>query len=133
MNEGVIAPGNQLILIRCAEHHPYLRVPFIRMGYIRGASQNGTQAVPYGFAGRFYRSTAQVVFETWQAVSWDVDDIGLDGRFAPRGKAYGCSQFANWLPQDATGILHLDGFESYIRKKEHHPTGGVLFWWTHTC
>ena len=25
MNEGVIAPGNQLILIRCAEHHPYRR------------------------------------------------------------------------------------------------------------
>ena len=25
MNEGVIAPGNQLILIRCAEHHPYWR------------------------------------------------------------------------------------------------------------
>ena len=36
---------------------------------------------------------------------------GLDGRFAG-GKAYGCHQFLNWWPQDATGILHLDGFES---------------------
>ena len=25
MNEGVIAPGNHIILIRCAEHHPYRR------------------------------------------------------------------------------------------------------------
>ena len=26
-NYGVIAPGNQLILIRCAKHHPYVNVP----------------------------------------------------------------------------------------------------------
>ena len=31
------------------------------------------------------------------------------------GKNYGSHQFLNWWQQHATGMLHLDGFES------HHP------------
>ena len=60
--------------------------------------------------------------------AWGVDDIGLDGRFAG-GKSDGCSQFLNWLPQDATGILHLDGFESYIGQNKKPPSES---WW-HFC
>ena len=52
---------------------------------------------------------------------------GLDGRFAP-GKAYGCHQFLNWWPQDATGFLHLDGFESRSlhQIKKATPSGGIF-------
>ena len=52
---------------------------------------------------------------------------GLDGRFAP-GKAYGCHQFLNWWPQDATGFLHLDGFESRSlhQIKKATPSGGFF-------
>ena len=39
-------------------------VPFIHTVYIRYLSRNGTQAVPYGFAGGWYHSTARVVFGT---------------------------------------------------------------------
>ncbi len=32
------------------------------------------------------------------------------------------TSFVSWWLQYATGILHLDGFESYIGQKEnHHP------------
>lgn len=53
---------------------------------------------------------------------------GLDGRFAP-GKAYGCHQFLNWWPQDATGFLHLDGFESRSlhQIKKATPSGGFFY------
>ena len=37
---------------------------FIHTGCFCNVSRNGTQAVPYGFAGRRYRSTAQVIFVT---------------------------------------------------------------------
>ena len=50
-----------------------------------------------------------------------VDDIGLDDRGCGAA-SYGCHQFLNWWLQYAAGILHLDGFESYIGQKEnHHP------------
>ena len=39
-------------------------VPFNRTGYMRNVSRNGTQAVPYGFAGRWILSTTQVIYET---------------------------------------------------------------------
>ena len=57
-----------------------------------------------------------------------VDDIGLDGRFAPLGgKSYRCHQFLNWWLQYATGILHLDGFVSYIGQKRKSPPYGGDF------
>ena len=37
---------------------------------------------------------------------------GLDGRFALGGKSYRCHQFLNWWLPNATGIWHLNGFES---------------------
>ena len=52
-----------------------------------------------------------------------VDDIGLDDRGCGAA-SYGCHQFLNWWLQYATGILHLDGFESYISKKKI-----TTIWW----
>ena len=42
-------------------------VPFIRTGYNCNVPRNGTQAVPYGFAGGWILSTAQVIYATWRA------------------------------------------------------------------
>ena len=39
-------------------------VLFTRTGYICNVSRNGTQAVPYGFAGWWILSTTRVVFVT---------------------------------------------------------------------
>ena len=36
-------------------------------GCFCNASRNGTQAVPYGYAGGCYHSSTQVVFATWRA------------------------------------------------------------------
>ena len=36
-------------------------------GFYLPRPRNGTQAVPYGFAGGWYRLTAQVVYATWRA------------------------------------------------------------------
>ena len=38
-----------------------------------------------------------------------------------------CNQFLNWLPQNATGILHLDGFESHGSKNRYHRRWYLFF------
>ena len=52
-----------------------------------------------------------------------VEDEGFDCQFTG-GKLYGSHQFLNWWQQYATGILHLDGFESQSEaNKKRHPNG----------
>ena len=34
------------------------------------------------------------------------------------GENYGCHQFLNWWQQQSTGLLHLDGFESALKKRQ---------------
>ena len=36
------------------------------------------------------------------------------------------ASFVSWWPQYATGILHLDGFESCLHQKENHHRKVVL-------
>ena len=60
MNEGVIAPGNQLILIRCAEHHPYRRGTIHPRGLYSGrfVAMNHRRYIAW------YHSSAQVIVAT---------------------------------------------------------------------
>ena len=62
---------------------------------------------------------------------WTITDSTAD--FAQQAKSYGYSQFLNWLPQYAGGILHLSGFEScdFGNNKKHHPKGWCFcYWWS---
>ena len=55
---------------------------------------------------------------------------GLDGRFALGGKSYRCHQFLNWWLPNATGIWHLNGFESWPHQKQKAPPlGGTFCFW----
>jgi len=56
-------------------------------------------------------------------------DEGFDYQFA-FGKLYGGHQFLNWWQRYATGISHLDGFESQSdgKKKNHTQWCGFSFW-----
>ena len=50
-------------------------------------------------------------------VGWEVTRTGIDYQ-------KGSHQFLNWWQQYATGILHLDRFESLSKaNKKHHPNG----------
>ena len=40
----------------------------------------------------------------------------------PGGKSYGCHQFLNWWPPHATGMRHLNGFESFPLHKKLYPS-----------
>ena len=66
----------------------------------------------------------------WAVFFFLVRERGLDDRFAPGGKSYGCHQFLNWWPPHATGMRHLNGFESTSNMKKKTTTrlgGGFLF------
>ena len=45
------------------------------------------------------------------------EDEGLDLHFCPQGKNKCSHQFLNWWQQHATGMLHLDRFESLAATK----------------
>ncbi len=48
----------------------------------------------------------------------------------PWGKSYRCHQFLNWWPPNATGIWHLNGFESWPHQKQKAPPlGGTFCFW----
>ena len=56
-----------------------------------------------------------------------VRERGLDDRFAPGGKSYGGHQFLNWWPPHATGMGHLNGFESLATLKRKTPPDWAVF------
>ena len=41
----------------------------------------------------------------------------------------GSHQFLNWWQQYATGILHLDGFDSHSNKQKKRLAKASLFFW----
>ena len=43
------------------------------------------------------------------------------------GKNQGSHQFLNWWQRYATGISHLDGFESHPKTKTRYPDGYLVF------
>ncbi len=43
------------------------------------------------------------------------------------GKNQGSHQFLNWWQRYATGISHLDGFESHPKIKTRYPDGYLVF------
>ena len=61
--------GVYLLRGMAMNHRRYIAYPIHPHGLYWGRPRNGTQAVPYGFAGGRYRSTARVVFGTWRAAN----------------------------------------------------------------
>ena len=43
------------------------------------------------------------------------------------GKSYRCHQFLNWWPPHATGMRHLNGFESLLTRKRKTPPDWAVF------
>ena len=85
-------------------------VPFNRTGYIRYVPRNGTQAVPYGFAGGWFHSTAQVVFETWRAA--DCRPYGHGGGWC---RSTALVLFATFLGDGSSPLHCVVPFERCLR------------------